>query len=31
MAHNLPLLTRNREHFENIEGLRLLPVGQSAN
>jgi tRNA(fMet)-specific endonuclease VapC len=31
MAHNLPLLTRNREHFENIQGLRLLPVGQSAN
>jgi len=31
MAHNLPLLTRNRKHFENIEGLRLLPIGQSAN
>lgn len=31
MAHNLPLLTRNRKHFEHIEGLRLLPIGQSAN
>jgi len=31
MAHNLPLLTRNRKHFENIEGLRLLPVSQSPN
>ena len=31
MTHNLPLLTRNRKHFENIEGLRLLPIAQSAN
>ena len=31
MAHNLPLLIRNRKHFENIEGLRLLPVSQSPN
>jgi len=31
MTHNLPLLRRNRKHFENIEGLRLLPIAQSAN
>lgn len=29
LANNLPLLTRNRRHFENIEGLHLIPVGQS--
>jgi toxin FitB len=26
MAHNLPLLTFNRRHFEGIEGLDLVPV-----
>ena len=31
LVNNLPLLTRNRKHFENVEGLRLLPLGQSAN
>lgn len=25
LENNLPLLTRNRKHFEHIEGLRLLP------
>jgi hypothetical protein len=25
------LLTRNRKHFENVEGLRLVPLGQSTN
>jgi tRNA(fMet)-specific endonuclease VapC len=29
LVNNLPLLTRNRKHFENVEGLRLLPLGQS--
>ena len=24
LAHDLPLLTRNRKHFEAIEGLRLV-------
>jgi tRNA(fMet)-specific endonuclease VapC len=31
LAHGLPLLTRNRKHFEKIEGLSLIPLGQSAN
>jgi len=31
LVNNLPLLTRNRKHFENVEGLRLLPFGQSTN
>lgn len=31
LVNGLPLLTRNRKHFENVEGLRLLPVGESAN
>jgi predicted nucleic acid-binding protein len=29
LVNNLPLLTRNRKHFENVEGLRLVPLGQS--
>jgi tRNA(fMet)-specific endonuclease VapC len=31
LVNSLPLLTRNRKHFENVEGLRLIPLGQSAN
>jgi tRNA(fMet)-specific endonuclease VapC len=31
LANNLPLLTRNRKHFEKIEGLSLVPMGESAN
>ena len=31
LANGLPLLTRNRKHFENVEGLRLLPLGGSTN
>lgn len=31
LAHNLPLLTRNRKHFEKIEGLQLIALGQSTN
>ena len=31
LVNNLPLLTRNRKHFENVEGLRLLPIGRSTN
>jgi len=31
LAHNLPLLTRNGKHFENIEGLRLVPIAHPAN
>jgi tRNA(fMet)-specific endonuclease VapC len=31
LVNGLPLLTRNRKHFENVEGLGLLPLGQSAN
>lgn len=31
LVNNLPLLTRNRKHFENVEGLRLLPLRQSTN
>jgi len=30
LVNNLPLLTRNRKHFEHIEELRLIPAGQSA-
>lgn len=26
LVNELPLLTRNRKHFEKIEGLRLVPV-----
>ena len=26
LANNLPLFTRNRKHFEKIEGLTLIPV-----
>jgi tRNA(fMet)-specific endonuclease VapC len=29
LANGLPLLTRNRKHFEKVEGLELLPIGQS--
>ncbi|MBZ5704376.1 MAG: type II toxin-antitoxin system VapC family toxin [Acidobacteriia bacterium] len=28
LEHGLPLLTRNRKHFEHVEGLRLLPLDQ---
>ena len=31
LVNNLPLLTRNRKHFENVEALRLVPLGQSTN
>jgi len=31
LVNNLPVLTRNRKHFENVEGLRLVPVTQSPN
>lgn len=31
LVNNLPLLTRNRKHFENVEGLRLVPLEQSTN
>jgi len=27
LAHNLPLLTRNRSHFERVEDLRLVDIG----
>jgi tRNA(fMet)-specific endonuclease VapC len=27
MAHGLPLLTRNRSHFERVEGLKLVDIG----
>lgn len=30
LVNSLPLLTRNRKHFENVEGLRLLPLDHSA-
>jgi len=26
LANNLPLMTRNRKHFEAVEGLRLISV-----
>lgn len=28
LENDLPLLTRNRKHFEHVQGLRLVPVGQ---
>jgi tRNA(fMet)-specific endonuclease VapC len=31
LVNGLPLMTRNRKHFENVEGLRLLSLGQSTN
>ncbi|HXM62548.1 MAG TPA: type II toxin-antitoxin system VapC family toxin [Terriglobales bacterium] len=31
LVNNLPLLTRNRKHFESVEGLRLVPLRQSTN
>jgi tRNA(fMet)-specific endonuclease VapC len=31
LEHDLPLLTRNRKHFERVEGLRLLPLDLEAN
>jgi tRNA(fMet)-specific endonuclease VapC len=31
LVSNLPLLTRNRKHFENVEGLRLVPLEQPTN
>jgi tRNA(fMet)-specific endonuclease VapC len=31
LVNGMPLLTRNRRHFENVEGLRLLLPGQSTN
>ncbi|MGH9528320.1 MAG: type II toxin-antitoxin system VapC family toxin [Terriglobales bacterium] len=30
LANDLPLLTRNRKHFEMIEGLRLIPISRHA-
>jgi len=30
LANGLPLLTRNRKHFENVEGLRVLVLRESA-
>jgi tRNA(fMet)-specific endonuclease VapC len=27
LANGLPLLTRNRKHFEHVEGLRVLALG----
>jgi tRNA(fMet)-specific endonuclease VapC len=30
LANGLPLLTRNRKHFEHVEGLRVLALGESA-
>lgn len=29
LANDLPLMTRNRKHFEAVEGLRLVPVDVS--
>ncbi len=26
LANGLPLFTRNRKHFERVEGLRLVPI-----
>ncbi len=26
LAHNLPLLTRNRSHFDRVEGLKLVDI-----
>ena len=31
LVNNLPLLTRNRKHFESVEALRLVPLRQSSN
>jgi tRNA(fMet)-specific endonuclease VapC len=31
LVNNLPLLTRNRKHFERVEALRLVPLRQSSN
>ncbi len=31
LVNGLPLMTRNRKHFENVEGLPLLSLGQSTN
>jgi tRNA(fMet)-specific endonuclease VapC len=31
LVNGLPMMTRNRKHFENVEGLRLLSLGQSTN
>lgn len=30
LANGLPLLTRNRKHFEHVNGLRVLALGESA-
>lgn len=30
LANGLSLLTRNRKHFEHVEGLRVLELGESA-
>jgi predicted nucleic acid-binding protein len=30
LAHNLPLFTRNRAHFERVEKLELVKVGDFA-
>ena len=27
LAHSLPLLTRNRSHFDRVEGLKLADIG----
>ena len=27
LLHDLPLLTRNRSHFERVPGLSLVPIG----
>jgi tRNA(fMet)-specific endonuclease VapC len=31
LVNGLPLMTRNRKHFENVQGLSLLSLGQSTN
>jgi tRNA(fMet)-specific endonuclease VapC len=31
LVSGLPLFTRNRKHFENVEGLHLLPTDRSPN
>jgi tRNA(fMet)-specific endonuclease VapC len=31
LLNGSPLLTRNRKHFENVEGLRLVPRDHPAN
>ncbi|MGH9512834.1 MAG: type II toxin-antitoxin system VapC family toxin [Terriglobales bacterium] len=30
LANGLPLLTRNRKHFEAVEGLSLIPISRHA-